>query len=84
MLQVDALVDHFTRFAADERELPTVWHQALLTFVQRYKHEIRADDKAALKRLMKTQHHYQVHAPGFMMFKLAGCSRPYRVPYLCM
>lgn len=58
--QVDSLVDHFTRFAHDERELPTVWHQALLTFVQRYKHEIRAEDKDALKRLMKTQYHYQV------------------------
>ena len=56
---MDALVDHFTRFAHDERELPTVWHQALLTFVQRYKHEIRAEDKDALKRLMKAQYHYQ-------------------------
>ena len=61
-MQVDALVDHFARFAHDERELPTVWHQALLTFIQRYKHEIRAEDKDALKRLMKTQQHYQVRS----------------------
>lgn len=32
---VDALVDHFTRFARDERQMPVVWHQALLCFVQR-------------------------------------------------
>jgi len=58
--QVDALVDHFARFSADERQLPTVWHQALLVFVQRYKHEIRAEDKAALKRVTRAQHHHQV------------------------
>lgn len=58
--QVDALVDHFARFSSDERQLPTVWHQALLVFVQRYKHEIRAEDKAALKRVTRMQHHHQV------------------------
>ena len=56
-------MDHFTRFARDEREMPTVWHQSLLTFVQRYKHEVRSEDKDALKRLMKTQQHYQVRPP---------------------
>ena len=59
-MQVDALVDHFARFSTDERQLPTVWHQALLVFVQRYKHEIRAEDKAALKRVTRAQHHHQV------------------------
>ena len=58
--QVDALVDHFARFTTEERQLPTVWHQALLVFVQRYKHEIRAEDKAALKRVTRMQHHHQV------------------------
>ena len=61
---MDALVDHFTRFARDEREMPTVWHQSLLAFVQRYKHEVRAEDKDALKRLMRTQQHYQVSPPS--------------------
>lgn len=57
---IDALVDHFTRFTTDERQMPVVWHQALLAFVTRYKHEIRADDQAALGRLCKRQYHYQV------------------------
>lgn len=57
---VDAMVDHFVRFERDERELPVIWHQSLLTFVQRYKNEIRAEDKAALRSLCKRQQHYQV------------------------
>jgi hypothetical protein len=32
---VDALVDHFMRFKTEERQLPVVWQQTLLCFVQR-------------------------------------------------
>ena len=32
---VDALVDHFLRFRKESRQLPVVWHQSLLCFVQR-------------------------------------------------
>ena len=32
---VDTLVAHFHSFVNDERELPVLWHQCLLTFVQR-------------------------------------------------
>jgi essential nuclear protein 1 len=32
---IDALVHHFYRFTNDERELPVLWHQALLVFAQR-------------------------------------------------
>eukprot|EP00898_Chlorokybus_atmophyticus_P008252 jgi/Chlat1/8428/Chrsp80S07844 len=32
---VDALVRHFVSFKSDERMLPVVWHQSVLTFVQR-------------------------------------------------
>ena len=39
---VDALVDHFTAFKVEQRALPVIWHLCLLTFVQRYKYEIRA------------------------------------------
>ena len=34
-------MDHFTGFQREERTMPVVWHQSLLVFVQRYKHEIR-------------------------------------------
>ena len=57
---IDALVDHFARFTADPRQMPVVWHQALLAFVGRYKHEVRAADVAALAALAKRQYHYQV------------------------
>ena len=57
---VDALVEHFVRFTSDERELPVVWHQSLLTFVQRYKFDVRAGDKTKLLMLLRQQHHYLV------------------------
>lgn len=57
---VDALVDHFLSFKNEQRAVPVVWHQSLLAFVQRYKNEIRREDKVALRELLKVQHHYQV------------------------
>jgi essential nuclear protein 1 len=30
-----ALVEHFCRFKNDSREMPVLWHQSLLVFVQR-------------------------------------------------
>ena len=33
---IDALVHHFYKFTHDQRELPVLWHQALLVFAQRY------------------------------------------------
>lgn len=57
---LDALVDHFLRFAPETRVLPVVWHQSLLTFVQRYKFEITAADKERLRQLASKQKHYLV------------------------
>lgn len=57
---LDALVEHFVRFERDERQLPVVWHQALLTLVQRYKFEMTAADKARLRKLAAAQSHYLV------------------------
>lgn len=61
-------VDHFVRFADDERVMPVVWHQTLLCFVQRYKDEVRATDKSALRKLCNIQCHKQVST-------CAGCRR---------
>ncbi len=33
---IDSLVEHFVRFEKEEKQLPVLWHQALLVFVQRY------------------------------------------------
>jgi essential nuclear protein 1 len=40
---IDALVDHFTSFRKEHRQLPVIWHLCLLTFAQRYKHEVRQE-----------------------------------------
>ncbi|KAJ1520771.1 hypothetical protein ONE63_003866 [Megalurothrips usitatus] len=54
---VDAVVFHFLGFKRDERELPVLWHQALLTFVQRYKSDISSEQKSALMELIRHQTH---------------------------
>ena len=57
---VDALVGHFMGFEAERRELPVLWHQSLLVFSQRYKHDVTAAQKEELKRLFKAQFHHQI------------------------
>jgi len=59
---IDALVYHFLRFQTDNRELPVLWHQAFLTFVQRYKEDIASEQKEALLELCKKHHHYKITA----------------------
>ncbi|XP_014249188.1 bystin [Cimex lectularius] len=54
---VDAVVFHFLRFRNEKRELPVLWHQAFLTFVQRYKSDISSEQKEALLQLLKYQFH---------------------------
>ncbi|XVF69243.1 hypothetical protein PTKIN_Ptkin11bG0065500 [Pterospermum kingtungense] len=54
---VDALVAHFMRFLEDTRIMPVIWHQSLLAFVQRYKNELRQEDKNNLRILLETQKH---------------------------
>lgn len=57
---VDGVVFHFLRFRNDSRELPVLWHQALLTFVQRYKSDISSEQKEALLELLKKQSHHTI------------------------
>jgi len=59
---IDALVYHFIRFQTDNRELPVLWHQAFLTFVQRYKGDIASEQKEALLELCKKHQHFQITA----------------------
>ncbi|KAJ1931982.1 snoRNA-binding rRNA-processing protein, partial [Linderina macrospora] len=54
---VDALVFHFLRFKQDRRELPVLWHQSFLVFVQRYKADLTPEQKDALLSVLKTQYH---------------------------
>ena len=57
---VDALVDHFVRFQDDPRQMPVLWHQALLVFAQRYKEEMAVEQKEALLTLLRSQKHYGI------------------------
>ncbi|KZC10066.1 PREDICTED: bystin [Dufourea novaeangliae] len=57
---VDGVVFHFLRFERDPRDLPVLWHQALLTFVQRYKSDISSEQKDALLELLKKQCHHTI------------------------
>jgi len=57
---LDALVAHFVRFQSDRRELPVLWHQALLVFIQRYKQDISMEQKDALLELIRKQNHHKI------------------------
>ncbi|TRY85997.1 hypothetical protein DNTS_029344 [Danionella cerebrum] len=57
---IDALVAHFLSFRADRRVLPVLWHQSLLTLVQRYKADLSSDQREALLELLKAQTHPQI------------------------
>lgn len=54
---VDAAVFHFLKFEHDKREMPILWHQSLLTFVQRYKNDISTEQRDALMQLLRKQSH---------------------------
>ena len=57
---VDSVVFHFLRFRSEKRELPVLWHQSLLTFVQRYKGHISSEQKEALMELLKFHVHGKI------------------------
>lgn len=40
--------------------MPVLWHQALLTFVQRYKGDISSEQKEALLGLLRKQVHHSL------------------------
>jgi len=57
---IDALVKHFCAFEKEAALLPVIWHQALLTFVQRYKLEFEDAQRERLKGLCRVQNHHQI------------------------
>jgi len=70
---VDAVVFHFLRFENDTRELPVLWHQALLTFVQRYKSDISSEQRDALLALLRAQTHHTITAEIRRELQSAKC-----------
>ncbi|KAG6592913.1 Bystin, partial [Cucurbita argyrosperma subsp. sororia] len=57
---VDAVVAHFLKFLDETRVMPVIWHQSLLAFVQRYKNELRLEDKANIRILLQSHRHKDV------------------------
>jgi len=57
---IDACVFHFLNFRSETRTLPVLWHQAFLTFVQRYKQDISSEQKEALFEIMKIHYHHKI------------------------
>lgn len=52
----------FSRFQLDDRQMPVLWHQALLTFSQRYSGEVSSEQKEALLQLL-TYHKHPILTP---------------------
>ena len=59
---IDAVVFHFVRFQSEPRDLPVLWHQSLLTFVQRYKEDLSVEQKEALIELIRRKSHHEITA----------------------
>ncbi|GAM29411.1 hypothetical protein SAMD00019534_125870 [Acytostelium subglobosum LB1] len=55
---IDALVRHFVSFNEERRQLPVLWHHSLLVFVQRFKNDIKTDQKEAIRTLLRHQTHH--------------------------
>ncbi|RNF00563.1 putative bystin [Trypanosoma rangeli] len=58
---VDALVGYFHRFVhthSREEKLPVLWHQTLLSFTQRYKGDLTADQVNLLQQVCAKHFHY--------------------------
>lgn len=57
---IASLVRHFVSFMKDDRDLPVLWHQSLLTFCQRYKNEIQDEARESLRLVMKKHFHHKI------------------------
>ena len=57
---IASLVRHFASFIEDDRDLPVLWHQALLVFCQRYKNEVQDQARESLRLVMKKHYHPKI------------------------
>ena len=58
MKVIDAVANHFLSFVLDERKMPVLWHQALLTFVTLYGKQART--RHDFKDLIKAHNHSSI------------------------
>lgn len=57
---IEALIGHFCSFGTQINELPVLWHQSLLSFVQRYKNEFTPLQIDQIITITKTHYHHNI------------------------
>jgi essential nuclear protein 1 len=57
---IDALFVHFMSFLNHGERLPNLWHECLLVYAQRYKTDLEAEQKEALKALLRAHSHFKI------------------------
>ncbi|XP_005108239.1 bystin [Aplysia californica] len=57
---IDAVVEHFMGFREVEDQMPVLWHQCLLTLVQRYKQDLTKEHKLGILRLIAFHDHHEI------------------------
>lgn len=54
---IAAVCKFFIGFMMDDRKMPVIWHQSLLTLAQYYGKEINPDHKEELRAILKIHNH---------------------------
>lgn len=72
---IDAVVDHFVSFKCESRQLPVLWHQSLLTFVQRYKEDLSIPQKESLFGLAAFHTHHTITPEVRRELESSKCNR---------
>ncbi|XP_051852893.1 bystin [Antechinus flavipes] len=80
---LDALVFHFLAFRTEQRKLPVLWHQSLLTLAQRYKADLTSEQKEALLELLRLQPHPEL-SPEIRRELLSATARDVEEPSMNM
>ncbi|KAH9514128.1 hypothetical protein Btru_030353 [Bulinus truncatus] len=57
---IDAVVEHFMRFLEVTDKMPVLWHQCLLTLVQRYKNDLTRQQKTQILKLLNYHDHHEI------------------------
>mmetsp|Transcript_19616 Transcript_19616/g.21303 ORF Transcript_19616/g.21303 Transcript_19616/m.21303 type:complete len:355 (+) Transcript_19616:30-1094(+) len=57
---IDAISSYFSHFKQSTEDYPVVWHQTLLTFVQRYKFQLQESQREGLLQLIHFHSHHEI------------------------
>ena len=59
---VDKVVEFFITFRNGSSEQPVIWHQMILAFVQRYKHQLTSSQRDEILGLIRIHQHREISA----------------------